>query len=134
MRPGASLDEGVVEACALGWFESLGYASLRGGEILPDSPQAERASYSEVVLKDRLREALRKLNPTVPEEGLDEALRVITTSAHPSMLANNRAFQRVLVEGISVECVGASGEDSGKPLTPTLSPSEGEREKRRPIL
>jgi len=45
------------------WFESLGYQILNGPDIAPGEPQAERDSYSEVVLKERLREAIYRLNP-----------------------------------------------------------------------
>jgi hypothetical protein len=52
MKP-ATINEADVEAMALDCLEALGYASLRGGEIVPDSPQAERLSYDEVVLSAR---------------------------------------------------------------------------------
>jgi type I restriction enzyme, R subunit len=103
MNP-ATLTESDVEASALDWLESLGFASLRGGEIAPDGPQSERKSYGDIVLADRLREALRKLNPTLPTDALDEAFRKVTVPAHPSLIANNRAFHRMLVDGIAVEC------------------------------
>jgi type I restriction enzyme R subunit len=77
MKP-TTLNEAVVEAMALDCLESLGYASLRGGEIVPDSPQSEREPYAETVLGERLRTALRKLNPALPTEALDEAFRKVT--------------------------------------------------------
>src|SRR5207249_6381904 len=57
-----------------------------------------------VVLAARLRAALRKLNPDLPPEALDEAFRKITVPQHLSLIANNRAFHRMLVDGIAVEC------------------------------
>src|SRR5438128_687149 len=99
MKP-TTLNEADVEAMALDCLESLGYASLRGGEIVPDNPQAERESYAETVLGERL----RKLNPTLPQDALDEAFRKVTVPQHPSLIANNRAFHRTLVDGIAVEC------------------------------
>ncbi len=56
------------------------------------------------MLPKRLRAALRKLNPTLPTEALDEAFRKVTVPQHPSLIANNRAFHRMLVDGIAVEC------------------------------
>src|SRR6058998_3372630 len=103
MKP-TTLTEADVEAMALDCLESLGYASLRGGEIVPDSPQSERESYAEAVLGERLRTALRKLNPALPTEALDEAFRKVTVPQHPSLIANNRAFHRMFVDGIAVEC------------------------------
>ena len=51
-----------------------------------------------------LRAALPKLNPTLPRDALDEAFRKVTVPQHPSLTPNNRAFHRMLVDGIAVEC------------------------------
>lgn len=67
------LYEAGVEAAALDTLESLGYASLRGGDVAPGEPAAERGSFSKVALRDRLRESLRRLNPDLPAEALEEA-------------------------------------------------------------
>src|SRR4029077_20299844 len=64
----------------------------------------ERTSLSEVVLPDRFRTALRKLNPTLPAEAFQEVFRKVTIPQHPSLIANNRAFHRMLVDGIAAEC------------------------------
>jgi type I restriction enzyme R subunit len=98
------LYEAGVEAAALDILEALGYASLRGGEIAPGEPGAERGSFSEAVLGERFRESLRRLNPDLPAEALEEAVRRVTLPQQPSLLANNRALHRMLVEGVAVEC------------------------------
>src|ERR1039458_660097 len=100
----ANLVENDVELAALDWFQQLGYAAVFGPHIAPGEPSAERKSFGEVVLEDRLRAALRKLNPKLPPEALDEAFRKITLPQHPSLIASNRAFHRLLVDGIAVEC------------------------------
>src|SRR2546430_1738636 len=99
-----SFAESVVEDAALSWFGELQYALLHGPEIAPGELAAERAGFGEVLLAQRLRVALRKLNPTLPQEALDEAYRMVTLPQHPSLIANNRAFHRMLVDGIAVEC------------------------------
>ena len=75
-----------------------------GQEIAPGEAAAERTSFGEAFLPERLRAALRKLNPKLPAEALDEAFRKITIPQHPSLIASNRAFHRMLVDGIAVEC------------------------------
>ena len=57
------LNESIVEAAALGWFQELGYAVLPGPQLAPGEPTAERETFSDVVLVGRLREAIRQLNP-----------------------------------------------------------------------
>jgi type I restriction enzyme R subunit len=96
--------ESVVEDAALRWFGELQYSVLHGPEIAPGELAAERAGFSETVLVQRLRSALRKLNPLLPQDALDEAFRKVTVPQHPSLIANNRAFHRMLVDGIAVEC------------------------------
>src|SRR6266513_6342503 len=96
--------ESVVEDAALAWLEELGCAVLHGPEIAPGELAAERAGFGETVLAMRLRAALRKLNLTLPAEALDEAFRKVTVPQHPSLIANNRAFHRMLVDGIAVHC------------------------------
>ena len=99
-----SFTESVVEDATLSWFGELDYSLLHGQNIAPGEAAAERTSFGEAFLPERLRAALRKLNPKLPAEALDEAFRKITIPQHPSLIANNRAFHRMLVDGIAVEC------------------------------
>jgi len=66
----ASLSESTVEAVALDWLASLGWTVLHGPDIAPDTPNAERTDYGAVVLHGRLRSALARLNPDLPEDAL----------------------------------------------------------------
>ena len=73
-----SLNESIVEDAALEWFGELGYAFGHGPHLAPGEPAAEREpersgdsrghSFGEVVLVGRVREAIRRLNPAIPEE------------------------------------------------------------------
>ncbi len=63
-----SLNESIIEDAALEWFGELGYAVGHGPHLAPGEPAAERQSFGEVVLVGRLREAIRRLNPAIPEE------------------------------------------------------------------
>jgi type I restriction enzyme R subunit len=96
--------ESIVEDATLTWLGGLQYSIEHGPQIVPGELSPERASLSEVVLSDRFRTALRKLNPALPAEALAEAFRKVTVPQHPSLIANNRAFHRMLVNGIAVEC------------------------------
>ncbi len=97
------LTESVVEQAALAWFESLGYAVRAGPDLAPDGATPERGSYTEVILRDRLRQALALLNPTLPAEALDDAFRRLTHPDGPTLEARNRAFHRMVVDGVTVE-------------------------------
>ena len=102
--------ESVVEQAALAWLEALGFAVGYGPDISPGGDtltlslsQRERESYGEVVLAQRLRDALARLNPDLPPEALDEAFRKLTRPESADLVANNRALHRMLVDGVNVE-------------------------------
>ena len=104
-----SLTESIVEDAALTWFGELGYAVGHGPQMAPGEPAAERDSFGEVVLVGRLREALRQLNPAIPEEAREEALRKVLRVATPSLVQTNRAFHRLLRDGVDVEYARPDG-------------------------
>ena len=95
--------ESTVEDAALVWLESLGWNVAHGPDIAPDTPGAERSDYAAVVLERRLRDALARLNPTLPTEALDDAFRKLTHLEGPTLEARNRAFHRMLVDDVTVE-------------------------------
>ena len=97
------LTESIVEDAALAWFEELGYSVLYGPDITPGEPNTEQVSYADVVLVDRLRSALGKINPTIPSDAREEAVRKITLSETPSLFENNRRFHTLLTDGVDVE-------------------------------
>lgn len=96
--------ESVVEQAALAWLESLGYAVLNDSEIAPETPSAEREDYGQVVLAQRLRQALQRLNPEASAEALDEAFRKLTRPESPSLIAANHTIHQFLVNGVPVQC------------------------------
>lgn len=96
-------NESIVEDAALTWFGELGYAVGHGPHFAPGEPEAERDSFGDVVLVGRLREAIQRLNPRIPEEAQEEALRKVLRIATPSLVQTNREFHRMLRDGIPVE-------------------------------
>ena len=107
--------ESVVEDAALAWLESLGYAVLHGPDIAVGMLGAERSdpSYRDVVLEDRLRQALARLNPDLPAEALEDAYRKLTRTDALSLLERNRAVHRMLVDGVTVEYRRPDGSIAG---------------------
>jgi type I restriction enzyme R subunit len=95
--------ESTVEESSLVWLSDLGYEIANGPDIAPGEMLAERGSYDQVVLERRLRRAVERLNPRVPAEGRDEAVRKVLRTEHPALVANNRAFHRMFIDGVTVE-------------------------------
>jgi type I restriction enzyme R subunit len=105
----ASLTESVVEESALRWLEELGFLVLNGPEIAPEEPQAERASYDEVILPQRVRDAIARLNPHIPAGAQEEAFLKLIRQESPSLIGNNHTFHQRLINGVDVECSRADG-------------------------
>jgi len=95
--------ESAIEQAALDWLKELGYTILFGGDIAPEEPAAERENYGEVILSGRLKAALERINPNVPAEALEDAYRKVARPGSPSLVGNNRAFHKMLADGIDVE-------------------------------
>jgi type I restriction enzyme R subunit len=95
--------ESTVEEATLSWFNGLGYSVLNGPDIAPGEPRTERTNFGDVALANRLKEALSRLNPKIPSEALEEALRKVLMSEHPSLVQNNHRMHRFMVDGVPVE-------------------------------
>ncbi|MCO6457900.1 MAG: type I restriction endonuclease subunit R [Pirellulaceae bacterium] len=106
-------NESTVEAAALSWFEDLGYGVLHGPHIAPGEPAAERESFGDVVLVGRLRDAIDRLNPDIPHEAREDALRKVLRPESPSLIGNNRAFHGQLRDSVVVEYPRSDGSIAG---------------------
>ena len=81
-----------------------------GTVISPKGEAPEREDFRAVVLKGRLADAVSRLNPKLPPEAVAEVVHVVLTPEHPSLVQNNRAFHRLLMQGVPVEFANAAGE------------------------
>lgn len=105
----AYLTESTVESAALAWLAATGWQVAHGPDIAPDTLAAERRDYGEVVLAQRLRDALARLNPALPAEALEEAFRRLTRPEGAELISRNRALHRLIVDGVTVEYRDAEG-------------------------
>ncbi|MCR9291857.1 MAG: type I restriction endonuclease subunit R [bacterium] len=107
------LNESTVEQAAISWFADLGYAKAHGPEIAPGEPGEERATFEQVFLQRRLEEAIARLNPNIPAEAREHAIRSLLRTDSPSLVANNRKFHRMLIDGVEVEYRRPDGSIAG---------------------
>lgn len=108
------MDEAQLEISTVDYFRSLGYDYILGPEIAPDGPEPEREDYGQVILTGRLRNALMRINPEVPEAAIDDAMRQVTVTNSPSLIINNRAFHWMLANGVEVSWHQDGEEKFGK--------------------
>lgn len=97
------INEDQVERLAIEWFEELGYSYLNGYDISPESDNPLRTTYHEVILETKLKDALIKLNPSLPLSAIDEAIDILKKPQHSNLIQNNQSFHKMLLDGIAVE-------------------------------
>lgn len=107
--------ESIVEEAALMWLQSMGYQRLHGPDIGFDGRASERSdpNYRDTFLERRLRDALKRLNPKLPPEALEEACRKLMRPGSPSLIERNHTLHRLLVDGINIEYKRQDGSIAG---------------------
>ena len=98
-----SFTESEVEDVALKWLEGLGWTVAHGPDIAPGTSDAERDNYDQVVLEQRLTNAVDRLNADLPYQAREDALRKLTRPEGATLETRNRSFHRMLVDGVTVE-------------------------------
>lgn len=93
----------AIAPSLLTWFEVIGYTVLLESDIASGKHQIGRSSYSEVVLYQRLHNALQKINPKKPDEAIAAAIYQVTSIESSDLLENNRRFHKFLINGVEVE-------------------------------
>ncbi|MDA8055299.1 MAG: type I restriction endonuclease, partial [Thermoplasmatales archaeon] len=98
----SGMAESDLEELFMKTLEEQGYERLYGPDISPDGPQKER-EYSDAIISGRLKESLRMVNPSIPEEAIEEAFRRIIKPESQDLIANNHDFHNLLVNGVDVQ-------------------------------
>ena len=94
--------ESEIEKIALELLrDENGYTVLYGPDLL-EGAHPER-SFTEVILKVRLRAAIDRINPRIPEEAREEAFKKALRTQALTVIDNNEAFHHLLTEGVDVK-------------------------------
>jgi type I restriction enzyme R subunit len=105
--------ESVVEEAALAWLETIGWRVVSGAEIAPGTRAAERDDYGDALLRQRLSDALTRLNPGLPADALGDSFRKLTRPEGAELITRNRTVHRLLIDGVTVEYRSAGGDIRG---------------------
>lgn len=99
MKP---ITENIIEQSAIEILQSQGWDYANGKEISPEGLFCERENFSQIVLLNRLRTAIAKINPTIPLDAQEAAVQKVLRIASPDLLHNNEEFHRLLVEKVKI--------------------------------
>lgn len=103
--------ESIVEQASIKWFKDLGYTYLHGSEISIE----DRKDNTEVILNKILMDNLRRLNPKVSEECIEDAFRELKTFKYVDNIEkNNKDIHKMLREGVTVTYNDKDGEEVGE--------------------
>lgn len=97
------MTEDQLEQETLAWLMDSGYSHEYGPDIALDGHSPERTNYTQVVLIERLRGGIARLNPSVPYSAREDAVQQVLNLDTPVLLSANRLFHRMLVNGVRVE-------------------------------
>ena len=98
----AKITESAIEKFAIELLEKQGYQYIYAPSIAPDSATPERQSFEDVLLTERLQTAVGRINPSIPADSREDAIKQILRLNSPELIANNEAFHRMLTEGIKI--------------------------------
>lgn len=97
-----SLTESNIEQIALDTLKEEHEYKILYGPDISEGAYKER-EYSEVILQARVKNAIDKINNTIPEDAREEAFKKVLRTFSVSMIENNESFHRMLTEGIDVK-------------------------------
>ena len=109
------MTEADIEQMTIELLEAKGYKYLYGPDIAPDGQNPMRTTFEDVVLREKLESAVRRLNPSLPEGVQDDAVKTLLRVGSTDLLADNEAFHELLTKGVTVS-VYDEGEERGKPV------------------
>ena len=107
------ITESDIEQLAIEELEKQGFGYVYGPDIAPEEDKSERESFADVLLLGRLKAAVDRINPDIPADARDDAIKQIQRLNSPELIANNEGFHRMLTEGITVS-VRKDGVDRGE--------------------
>lgn len=99
MKP---ITENHIETFAIETLQSLGWQYIHGLSVAPGAEKAERESFEQIILIQRLRKAVGILNPSIPNDVLNQAVQKVLRIYSPDLLHNNESFHSLLIEKVKI--------------------------------
>jgi type I restriction enzyme, R subunit len=96
------ITEEQLELLCIDWFVELGYEYKDGHDIAPESNNPERDDFRKVILEDRLKSSLIRINPDIPPETISNATSEILNLNIPGLLQSNREMHKLMTKGLKV--------------------------------
>lgn len=102
-------EDSLAEQPALEKLGAVGWEHVHGKALGAEEGGAERSRWSDVVLLDRLRRAVERLNPQLPAQSVERVCETVLASASPLAIEDHRDFHELLLSGVPVTYVDGDG-------------------------
>ncbi len=99
MKP---ITEDKIESFTIEQLQQSGWEYVHGVSIAPGGENQERETYEQVILVGRLKAAITRLNPNIPENYREQAVQKVLRIWSPDLLHNNETFHQLLVEKVRI--------------------------------
>ena len=104
------MDELTAELAAAAWFESVRIPVMSASELTEEG----QFGPGSVILTTVLSGVLRRLNPHLPHDTIEEVVRILGRPPHPTLIQNNRWLHALVTDGVEIEYQESnSGETRG---------------------
>jgi type I restriction enzyme R subunit len=105
-------EDALVEQPAIAWLcdrAGLRWTHVHGADLAPDAPAGERKLWSDVVLVHRLRAAVVRINPRLPQEAVQLVIDRSLTGSSPVLIEDHRGFHELVLSGVPVSYLDKDG-------------------------
>jgi type I restriction enzyme, R subunit len=99
----------IKALCGEPGHAGAGWTYVHGPELAPDAPAAERKLWSDVVLVERLRGAVERINPQLPPDAVQRVCEIAMTSTSPAMTEDHQGFHDLVLAGVPVTYLDQEG-------------------------
>ena len=99
----AKMYESDIEEMAIEELITIGYQYVSGADIAPGTLAAERENYSEVLLRSRVIQSMKKLNPNMPYKAILDAYKKLSDYIYSDVVDANEKFHKMLIEVVNVQ-------------------------------
>ncbi len=108
----SKISENLIESFAIELLVKLGYEHIYAPNISPDGDTPERENYEQVLLLNRLQNAIIRINKGISLPTTQDAINAVQNMVSTDLVGNNEIFHQLLTEGIPVSNY-IEGEDRG---------------------
>lgn len=109
-----ALNEDGYEHQCINWLKGINWTWKYGPDIAPEGSAPERSSYKEVILGERLEDAISRINPGLPKDTIRSVHQLLSSPGETDLLRANEIIQGWLVNGIPQRVRGSDGVETSE--------------------